>query len=174
MEISLKLELSEDQYNDLMQKSYDEIFKSPQMIDALKDIIIENFNSFFQNNDRDRKVAYGFVTSGNQVRNLCEKALITPVEEKSYGNYSVSYEPSVLMRQLVTQATEDQRQTFYKSIQEILDRIISDKDLVSKILTEVLLNSIMNGLSMGSKMNIEQSQYNGTILKTVQGYLENR
>lgn len=160
MELSIKIELSDEQYNLLMQNSYDEIFKNPETLDQLRQIIMSNFAEYFSgsiNRDPNNFVA----TSPDRVRNFVEKALLKEVrDDANRSSYTriTHYEPTEFMRQLVDDATKDQRREFESKIQLIVESIFRDSTLVSKILRELLINSIRNGITMGNDLLIDMHQ----------------
>ena len=160
MEISLKIELSDDQYNSLMQNSYDEIFKDPETQEQLRQVILENFTKYFSGT-RDKDSNNYVATSYRGVCNFVEKALLKEVPKDtsrfSY-NTSTQYEPTDFMRQLISEATEDQRKEFEKQIQIIVKELMNNSILVSEILKEVLLNSIINGITLGTSMMIDEKR----------------
>lgn len=160
MELSIRIELSDEQYNLLMQNSYDEIFKNPETLDQLRQIIISNFAEYFSgsiNRNPNNFVA----TSPDRVRNFVEKALLKEVRDdanRSSYTHTTHYEPTEFMRQLVDDATKDQRKEFESKIQLIVESIFRNSTLVSKILRELLINSIRNGITMGNDLLIDMHQ----------------
>lgn len=76
MEISLKVNLTDEQYQTLMQNSYDEIFKSLQMVDALRTVVVDHFVQYFNEDmylPKDRSSA-GVYVGSSQRRNLVESS----------------------------------------------------------------------------------------------------
>lgn len=159
MELSLKIELSDEQYNLLMQNSYDEIFKNPETQDQLRQIIVDNFAEYFsgvRNKDSNSYIA----TSYRGICNFVEKALLkeVPKDRLSYTS-STQYEPTEFMRQLISEATEDQRKEFEDKIRKVVSELLNDSTVVISILKEVLLNSIVNGITLGSSMMVEEKEF---------------
>ena len=161
MEISLKIELSEDQYNSLMQNSYDEIFKDPETQEQLRRVILENFTKYFSGT-RDKDSNNYVATSYSGVCNFVEKALLKEVPKDtnrfSY-NTSTQYEPTDFMRQLISEATEDQRKEFEDKIRKVVSELLNNSIVVTSILKEVLLNSIVNGITLGTSMMVEDKKF---------------
>lgn len=160
MEISLKIELSEDQYSSLMQNSYNEIFKDPETQEQLRRVILENFTKYFSGT-RDKDSNNYVATSYRGVCNFVEKALLKEVpKDTNRLSYSTStqYEPTDFMRQLIAEATKEQRAEFEKQIQIIVKELLNNSLVVSEILKEVLLNSIINGVTLGTNMMIDQKK----------------
>jgi len=159
MELSLKIELSDEQYNLLMQNSYDEIFKNPETQDQLRQIIVNNFAEYFsgvRNKDSSSYIA----TSYRGICNFVEKALLKEVPKDRLSYNSVTqYEPTEFMRQLISEATEDQRKEFEDKIRKVVSELLNDSTVVTSILKEVLLNSIVNGITLGSSMMIEEKTF---------------
>ena len=159
MELSLKIELSDEQYNLLMHNSYDEIFKNPETQDQLRQIIVDNFAEYFsgiRNKDSNSYIA----TSYRGICNFVEKALLKEVPKDRLSYNSVTqYEPTEFMRQLISEATEDQRKEFEDKIRKVVSELLNDSTVVTSILKEVLLNSIVNGLTLGSSMMVEEKKF---------------
>lgn len=159
MELSLKIELSDEQYNLLMKNSYDEIFKNPETQDQLRQIIVDNFAEYFsgvRNENSNRYIA----TSYRGICNFVEKALLKEVPKDRLSYNSVTqYEPTEFMRQLISEATEDQRKEFEDKIRKVVSELLNDSTVVTSILKEVLLNSIVNGITLGSSMMIEEKKF---------------
>lgn len=159
MELSLKIELSDEQYNLLMHNSYDEIFKNPETQDQLRQIIVDNFAEYFsgiRNKDSNSYIA----TSYRGICNFVEKALLKEVPKDRLSYNSVTqYEPTEFMRQLISEATEDQRKEFEDKIRKVVSELLNDSTVVTSILKEVLLNSIVNGITLGSSMMIEEKKF---------------
>lgn len=159
MELSLKIELSDEQYNLLMHNSYDEIFKNPETQDQLRQIIVDNFAEYFsgiRNKDSNSYIA----TSYRGICNFVEKALLKEVPKDRLSYNSVTqYEPTEFMRQLISEATEDQRKEFEDKIRKVVSELLNDSTVVTSILKEVLLNSIVNGITLGSSMMVEEKKF---------------
>ena len=159
MELSLKIELSDEQYNLLMHNSYDEIFKNPETQDQLRQIIVDNFAEYFsgiRNKDSKSYIA----TSYRGICNFVEKALLKEVPKDRLSYNSVTqYEPTEFMRQLISEATEDQRKEFEDKIRKVVSELLNDSTVVTSILKEVLLNSIVNGITLGSSMMVEEKKF---------------
>lgn len=159
MELSLKIELSDEQYNLLMHNSYDEIFKNPETQDQLRQIIVDNFAEYFsgiRNKDSNSYIA----TSYRGICNFVEKALLKEVPKDRLSYNSVTqYEPTEFMRQLISEATEDQRKEFEDKIRKVVSELLNDSTVVTSILKEVLLNSIINGITLGTSMMVEDKKF---------------
>lgn len=159
MELSLKIELSDEQYNLLMQNSYDEIFKNSETQDQLRQIIVDNFAEYFSG-VRDKDSNSYIATSYKGICNFVEKALLKEVpRDRSSYNFVTQYEPTEFMRQLISEATEDQRKEFEDKIRKVVSELLNDSTLVTSILKEVLLNSIINGITLGSSMMIDEKRF---------------
>ncbi len=159
MELSLKIELSDEQYNLLMHNSYDEIFKNPETQDQLRQIIVDNFAEYFSG-IRDKNSNSYIATSYRGICNFVEKALLKEVPKDRLSYNSVTqYEPTEFMRQLISEATEDQRKEFEDKIRKVVSELLNDSTVVTSILKEVLLNSIVNGITLGSSMMIEEKKF---------------
>lgn len=159
MELSLKIELSDEQYNLLMHNSYDEIFKNPETQDQLRQIIVDNFAEYFsgiRNKDSNSYIA----TSYRGICNFVEKALLKEVPKDRLSYNSVTqYEPTEFMRQLISEATEDQRKEFEDKIRKVVSELLNNSIVVTSILKEVLLNSIVNGITLGTSMMVEDKKF---------------
>ncbi len=158
MEITLKLELSDDQYQNLMQSSYDEIFKDPKTLDALRETVLNEFVEYFsEQREYNRNDNKTYVTSYRTTRHLVEKALLHEVEDKNIYSYSKEYEPSDLMRQIVEEATKDQMDRLKTVIQQCVYQILSDKNMITSILHDMMIECFRAGISLGTDQMIQDS-----------------
>ena len=159
MKIALKLELSDDQYQNLMQSSYDEIFKDPKTLDALRETVLNEFVEYFsgerQYNQNDNKT---YVTAYRTTRHLVEKALLHQVENKNSYSYSTEYRPSDLMRQIVEEATKDQMARLKDAIQQCVYQILSDKNMITSVLHDTMIECFRAGISLGTDQMIQNSE----------------
>lgn len=152
MEISLKVELTDEQYQNLMQSSYDEIFKDPTTLETLRSVILEHFIEYFNDNRYGGKKETNGVYVGqyNSKRNIVEKALLDEYTEGSgYGSHT-NYKPTEFLDAIVHEATEEQIKDFQTRIQQVTTEILSNPDTISRILSQVIVESIKLGLSTGN------------------------
>ena len=70
MELMLKIDLTEEQYNDLMTKSYHEIFESDAFKDALKDSILLGMEDWLNSPEGKGVIKTSLVGDGFYDRNL--------------------------------------------------------------------------------------------------------
>lgn len=143
MEISLKVELTDEQYAQLMENSYDDIFKNETVVDGLREIIIKNFEQFFSGNSSNK-----YIGSPTAITGFVEKALIQELPGKSYGIRE--YVPTSLMRTIVEHATEEQVAQYEREIQQIVKDFFRRSDTIAKIIYDLILESIRAGISLGT------------------------
>lgn len=70
MELMLKIDLTEEQYNDLMTKSYHEIFESDAFKDALKDSILLGMENWLNSTEGKDVIKTSLIGDGYYDRNL--------------------------------------------------------------------------------------------------------
>ena len=70
MELILKIDLTEEQYNDLMTKSYHEIFESGAFKDALKDNILLGIENWLNSTEGKDVIRTSLVGDNYYDRNL--------------------------------------------------------------------------------------------------------
>jgi len=133
LKLSLNIELTDEQYQDLMKQSYDEIFQNPDMINALREVILDNFREFFSKDSS----------------NFVEKALLNSESSRYYSSYP-NYTPSALMKQIVEDATKEQKEIYTKEIQQVLEKIFNDTGLISSLLHDTIIECIRAGMSLGT------------------------
>lgn len=132
MELTLKVTLSDEQYNALMEKASDTVLTDEQFIDALKEKMQENVSDWvierFKNNVKD---------------------FISKTYHLSYwGDSDNNYEK--LIRNLVKESMEKEREKITAGIAEGMKKMVSDKNVdISKIVTAYIMDAIMHGTTKG-------------------------
>ena len=155
MELSLHLSLTDEQYEALMKESYDVIFNNEQTIDALREIVLNEFTNFFGNNGGNYDNRSGVANTANTSLNaLVRDCLLKEIPNRSYSSYQ-RYEANDLLKKIVADATEVQMGALKNKIRMAMSEIISDDKIIAMIMNEVLLCSIRNGITMGTNMMIE-------------------
>lgn len=159
MELSLHISLTDEQYEALMKESYDVIFNDEQTINALREVVLNEFANFFGNN-REGKYdnRSGVANSANTSLNaLVRDCLLKEIPNRNYSSYQ-RYEANDLLRKIVAEATESQMGALKNKIRMAMSEIISDDKVIAMIMNEVLLCSIRNGITMGTTMMIENEE----------------
>ena len=161
MEISLKVELTDEQYQNLMQSSYDEIFKDPATIEAIRTMVVDQFTDYFVNGNTHRKKQDSGVYVGTYppVRNIVEKALLDEYTVGSGYGSRTDYKPSAFLDQLIHEATEEQIEEFKANIKDVTRQILNDPRAIAQILNQVIVESIKLGLSTGNEKVLNDQIY---------------
>lgn len=173
MELSLKIELSDEQYKDLMQSSYDEIFKSTQMIDALRTVVVDHFVQYFNEDmycPKDKN-STGVYVGSSQRRNIVEKALIDEEESRGYS-YTRNYKPTSLLDQIVRDATSEQMEEFRSRIREITKTFLDNPKTIAQIIHQVICESVRIGLSQGNEDLLARRQNNDARMSMIEGTVQ--
>ena len=158
MELSLHLSLTDEQYEALMKESYDVIFNNEQTIDALREIVLNEFTNFFGNNGGNYDNRSGVANTANTSLNaLVRDCLLKEIPNRSYSSYQ-RYEANDLLKKIVADATEVQMGALKNKIRMAMSEIISDDKIIAMIMNEVLLCSIRNGITMSTNMMIENNE----------------
>lgn len=158
MELSLHISLTDEQYEALMKESYDVIFNDEQTIDALREIVLNEFANFFGNNGGNYDNRSGIANTANTSLNaLVRDCLLKEIPNRNYSSYQ-KYEANDLLRKIVAEATESQMGALKNKIRMAMSEIISDDKVIAMIMNEVLLCSIRNGITMGTTMMIENEE----------------
>lgn len=139
MEISLKIELSDEQYNDIMNNSYDAIYKDEKLIEGLREIILTTFQRYF--NDTNNKGAITGII----------RDVLMEEEESKYTYYGAkSYKPTELCKKIVLGATENQLAHLRNNIRIVAARLLSNREFINQAISEVIIDSIKIGLASGN------------------------
>lgn len=153
MELSLKVELSDEQYEQLMKNSYDEIFKSDVMINALRDVIIDSFVKYFDTDEFNKNKNNVYGVSYPQSKHLIEQCLFDKrlKRRSTWGNDEYEEIPSDLLKQLVLEGSEHQMAAFRNKVRLLVSELLSDKQYISSLINSLFINSIRAGLAMGTE-----------------------
>ena len=128
MEISLKIELSDEQYNDLMDKSFDAIMGTKEVTDKLQEIIISNMQEKI--NDWVTDNATSWISTIYDV-----------------GRYSRSTEEE-FVKKLIKDAGSEYTDHISKTIKKTMSDMIQKVD-VGSIIYKILLDAVMRGVTGG-------------------------
>ncbi len=175
MEISLKVELTDEQYQNLMQSSYDEIFKDPTTLETFRSVILEHFIEYFNDNRYGGKKETNGVYVGQYIakRNIVEKALLDEYTDGSSYGSRTNYKPTEFLDAIVHEATKEQIQDFQTRIQQVTKEILSNPDAISKILSQVIVESIKLGFSTGNERILQDQIMQTEMVGIIQDRLFN-
>ena len=132
MELTLKVTLSDEQYNALMEKASDTVLTDEQFIDALKQKMQENVSDWVIEHFKDNA-----------------REFISRIYRLSYwGDSDNNYEK--LIKDLVRESMEKEREKITAGIAEGMKKMVSDKNVdISKIVTAYIMDAIMHGTTKG-------------------------
>lgn len=133
MELMLKIDLTEEQYNDLMTKSYHEIFESDAFKDALKDIILLGMENWLNSTEGKDVIRTSLVGDNYYDRNLRKTELGKSLLEVASNDF--------------TDRMKEPVENFFR---EAL-RTVRIEDMLKYILVE----AFKNGLIAGSREMME-------------------
>ena len=156
MELSLKLVLTDEQYKDLMDKSFDTVINSPQVQTELQSIIVSTM--------KDHIESWFNANADNVI----------------IETYSLSRYDNANKRQFVERMTKDVGEQYKKQLAEIIMKHmvqLTEKAPIDKILTSLLLNAILKGATGGlqewSTMVSANSAFSADILQNIVRDLHN-
>ena len=150
MEISLKIELSDDQYNNLIKNSYDELFKDEKLIAGLRELILSKITEYFT--DRHNNPT-------SIIRDILLEDDFSKKDNTYYGNHYVKV-PNSLTKKIVLDATELQMSALRNKIRIGLSELISNKEFIASAIYEILIDSIKAGIATGTENMIEEHRRN--------------
>ena len=133
MELMLKIDLTEEQYNDLMTKSYHEIFESDAFKDALKDSILLGMENWLNSTEGKDVIRTSLVGDNYYDRNLRKTELGKSLLEVASNDF--------------TDRMKEPVENFFR---EAL-RTVRIEDMLKYILVE----AFKNGLIAGSREMME-------------------
>ena len=145
MELMLKIDLTEEQYNDLMTKSYHEIFESDAFKDALKDNILLGIENWLNSTEGKDVIRTSLVGDNYYDRNLRNTELGKSLLEVASSDF--------------TNRMKEPVENFFR---EAL-RTVRIEDMLKYILVE----AFKNGLISGSREVME-------ILESKQVFMQNQ
>lgn len=133
MELTLKIDITEEQYNDLMTKSYKEIFETDSFKEELKKTIADGMINWFTS------------VNGQQV-----------IKETLVGDnyYSRNLRQTEAGKNILTEATKEYSAKIGEPIQDFYRDILT-KINIGKLLKEILYTEIMKSMGMGMKDSME-------------------
>ena len=136
MELTLKIDLTEEQYNDLMTKSYKEIFETDSFKEALKETICTGMVSWFDTpNGKD----------------VIRKTLVGD------NYYSCNMNQTEVGRSILKEATKDYASKIGEPIQEFYKDLLT-KINIGNLLKEILYAQIVRSMGIGMNESIETMQ----------------
>lgn len=137
MEIQLKIDLTDEQYNELMTTSYEKLFESDDFTKALGDVIVNGMADFIA---KDPDIIRAC---------LCKKN-----ENSYYGTRGRYYDTTETAKVAIGKASESAVKRLEDVCSHIIDKVVSDDDTFSKIFSEVLQKAMVNGMIEGMRERI--------------------
>lgn len=128
MELSLKLVLTDEQYKDLMDKSFDTVINSPQVQTELQSIII------------------------GTMKDHIESWLNANADNVIMETYNLNRYDNTNKKQFVERMVKDVGEQYKKQLAEIIMKHmvqLTEKAPIDKILTSLLLDAIIKGATGG-------------------------
>ena len=133
MELTLKIDLTEEQYNDLMAKSYKEIFETDSFKEALKETICTGMVNWFD------------TPNGKDV-----------IRETLVGDnyYSSNMRQTETGRSILNEATKEYASKIGEPIQDFYRDLLTKVNL-GNLLKEILYSQIIRSMGIGMKDSME-------------------
>ena len=150
MEISLKIELSDDQYNNLIKNSYDELFKDEKLIAGLRELILSKITEYFT--DRHNNPT-------SIIRDILLEDDFSKKDNTYYGNHYAKV-PNSLTKKIVLDSTEVQMGALRNRIRMGLSELINNEEFIASAIYEILIDSIKAGIATGTENMIEEHRKN--------------
>ena len=133
MELTLKIDLTEEQYNDLMTKSYKEIFETDSFKEALKETICTGMVNWFDTpNGKD----------------IIKKTLTGD------DYYSRNMRQTETGRNILNEATKEYASKISEPIQDFYRDLLTKVNL-GNLLKEILYSQIIRSMGIGMKDSME-------------------
>lgn len=129
MELALKIDLTEEQYQDLMTKSYHELFATSSFREELGKTICEGILDWFKGPEGSKIIKETFTGDGYWKNNMRDTAL---------------------GKKLVEDATKEYIDKIKEPLSEFIHEVFRSCDLDS-IVRAVIYNAIMKGLTYGAE-----------------------
>ena len=129
MELALKIDLTEEQYQDLMTRSYHELFATSSFREELGKTICEGILEWFKSSEGSKIIKETF--TGN-------------------GYWRNDMRDSTLGKKLVESATQDYIDKIKEPLSEFIYEVFRTCDL-DGIVRAVIYNAIMKGLTYGAE-----------------------
>lgn len=130
MELCLKIDLTDEQYNDIMTKSYKELFESDDFKDALGKIIAQSMHDFLKS-----------PTGQDLIKNTLSKS------SGYYGSYSID---TAIGAKLVEKATEGYANQLAEPMIETYRNILLKGNTLEMVFKELLVSRMSEALVRGA------------------------
>lgn len=151
MEIQLKIDLTDEQYNELMTTSYEKLFVTEDFTKALGDVIVNGMADFISKNP-----------------DIIRACLCKEKENSYYGSRGRYYDATETAKVAIGKASESAVKRLEDVCSHIIDKVVSDDDTFSKIFSEVLQKAMINGMVEGMR---EYVQANDNTKQAITSYL---
>lgn len=147
MEIQLKIDLTDEQYNELMTTSYEKLFESDDFTKALGDIIVNAMADFVAKNP-----------------DIIRACLYKEKESGYYGSRGRYYDATETAKVAISKASEDSIKRLEGVCSDIINRIVADDDTFSKIFGEILKKAMLDGMTDGIRDYIQANEMSKTVI----------
>lgn len=144
MELMLKIDLTEEQYNDLMQKSYDKIFDDEEFADVLKKIIADNMGEYLKTHPE-----------------IVKKIL---VGEDDY--YTRNQKSTKLGKMIVEEAVKEYSSDISEETKCAIKQILKTVNL-SDLLWSVITQAVQKGMVEGMRYDFDMEHYRNDQLQGI-------
>lgn len=155
MELALKIDLTEEQYQDLMTKSYHELFATSSFREELGKTICEGILDWLKSPEGSKIIKETFTGDGYWKNNMKDTAL---------------------GKKLVENATKEYIDKIKEPLSEFIHEVFRSCDLDS-IIRAVVYNAIMDGLTCGAKDRFRElydiSMINNGKIEDIKSRLQN-
>lgn len=144
MELMLKIDLTEEQYNDLMQKSYDKIFDDKEFADVLKKVIADNMGEYLKTHPE-----------------IIKKILVGD-EDYYYRNKKSTEIGKMIVEGAVKDYSSDISEETKCAIKQILKTVN-----LSNLLWSIITEAVRKGMADGLYTDFQMEHYRGDQLQSI-------
>lgn len=141
MEIQLKIDLTDEQYNELMTTSYEKLFESDDFTKALGDVIVNGMADFIAKNP-----------------DIIRACLCKENENTYYGSRGRYYDTTEIARVAIGKASEGSVKRLEEVCSHIIDKVVADDDTFSRIFSEVLKQAMIDGMVEGMREHLQANE----------------
>lgn len=129
MNLALNIQLTDEQYAELMSKTHDKLFESEDFIKELSHIVLTQIGQYLKDHPSEIKKALG-------------------ISENYYGMNEAQRTNRELMSKVIKGASEEYSEEISDAVKIALQNILKQTDL-SSIIEAVLSKAILKGMSSG-------------------------
>ena len=156
MELMLKIDLSDEQYDELMKTSYNKLFESDDFQKTLGNVIVENMGEWLKKNP-----------------DLIRQCLAKKANSRYCNDYSNSYyDFTETAKVLIDKASEETADKLTNIVSDVLMSCLKKDNFFENAIHTCLMEAILNGMNRG--MDSYKQTYEDSLISIKNAIIQTR